>query len=230
MIESLSLLATAQIRLDVEAARRKAGRHPLGPIDLGLFDPFGISERKLEGAMLDLNLAHEFSAMVEQAAARFPMDDEKAPLVRQLVDHYGSVDWLSMRGLMCRSFLWNEAQTGGDTSIQQFAEAVGLPENSPARHTIEKLAERSSRVREGMGMYEFPYWAMFAVFTLLNDQQFEQLVSVADDMGLMFAGELADALYAEPLDARMERKARTGGEPSVTYEFVPLPNMDRFRH
>ena len=49
---------------------------------------------------------------------------------------------------------------------------------------------------------------MFAVFTLLDDEQFELLVSVAEDMGLMSASELAEALYAEPLAAGMDRKAQ----------------------
>ena len=56
---------------------------------------------------------------------------------------------------------------------------------------------------------------MFAVLNLFDDEQFEQFVSVADDMGAMVARDLVTALHAEPLGARMKRKAESGGAPSV---------------
>jgi hypothetical protein len=220
MIESLSPLAHAQLRLDVEAIFRKADRHGVGrravcPVDFDFFDPFELSEEQLETSMQDLNLAEEFESMRRQAAARFPQQEVKDPL--QL---YNSVDWHSMKGIFCRATQWNK-ERAGPSGIDQFAEAVNLPESSPARQLIEKVADRL-RLRKTIGVSEFSYWAMFAVFTLLDDHQFELFLGVASDMSLMFAGELAHALSVEPLRDRMKRKAMTGGAPSVMYEALPL--------
>ena len=77
---------------------------------------------------------------------------------------------------------------------------------------IEKIALRYVRAKK-IGLFEFRYWAMFAVFNLLDDEQFEQFVGVADDMGLMFASELVTALHDEPLGALMKRRAESGGAP-----------------
>jgi hypothetical protein len=86
----------------------------------------------------------------------------------------------------------------------------------------EKLAQRLRLGVEKLGFSDFRYWAMFAVCTSMDEEQFDRFIDVASDMGLMFAKELADALHAEPLEARMKRKAESGGAPSVVYQAVPV--------
>jgi hypothetical protein len=87
---------------------------------------------------------------------------------------------------------------------------------------IEKIALRYVRARK-IGRFEFKYWAEFAVFHVFDDEQFEQFVGVADDMGLMFASELVTVLHDEPLGALMKSRADSGGQPVVGYIFTPLP-------
>ena len=54
---------------------------------------------------------------------------------------------------------------------------------------IAKIARRYVRAKK-IGLFEFRYWSKFAVFDLLDDEQFEQFVTVANDMGFLLASEL----------------------------------------
>jgi hypothetical protein len=143
-------------------------------------------------------------------------------------DRYKAMDSLGMKGVIARSALWAEVADLGPARLDQFATAVGVSNDNPARKMIQKIALRYVRAKKS-GLFESKYWAMFAVFDLLDDEQFEQLFGVADDMGLMFASELVTALHSEPLGARMKRKAESGGAPSVFYIARPLPGMQGSR-
>ena len=215
----LTALALVQLRLDVEAVMQKAGRS-LGPVDdRAFFDPLDADEDSLQSSMAELGLEDDFDEMFSRAATRFPPSDPKEEVPAE--DRYKAMNWLGMRGVIARSALWAEVADLGPARLDQFATAVGISNNIPAREMIEKIARRYVRAKK-IGLFEFRYWAEFAVFTLLDDEQFEQFVSVANDMGFMLARELVTALQDEPLGARMKRKAESGGAPSVYYIAKPL--------
>ena len=173
---------------------------------------------RLRSSMVELGLEGDFDEMRSRAEARFPASDPKEE--RPAEDRYIAMDWLGMKGVVARSALWAEVAGVGSARLDQFATAVGTKNDIPAREMIEKIALRYVRARK-IGLFEFRNWAIFAVCNLFDDEQFEQLVGVADDMGLMSASELVTALNDEPLGARMKRRAESGGAPSVTYQFIP---------
>jgi hypothetical protein len=215
----LTALALTQLRLDVEAAMQKAG-HSLGPVDHAFFDPLEDDEDRLRSSMVKLGLEDDFDEMRSRAEARFPPSDPKEEVTAE--DRYIEMNSLGMKGVIARSALWAEVADLGPARLDQFATAVGIANDIPGREMIEKIALRYARAKQ-IGLFEFRYWAMFAVFTLLDDGQFEQLVGVADDMGLMFASELVTALHDEPLGALMKSRAESGGVPVVGYIATPLP-------
>lgn len=219
-LEPLSTLALTQLRLDVEEASRKAGKTTGCPIDHQFFDPLEESEESLERIMSELNLTNEFEQMRKAAAIRFPLSesDEYVPAENR----FWRVDWHGIKGLFVHAALWSESGMISETELERFSEAVGISQNLPAREMYEKLAHRLRLVVEMPGLSDFRYWAMFAVFTSMDEKQFDHFINVAGDMGLMFAQELASALHAEPLDARIKRKAESGGAPSVVYRAIPI--------
>ena len=160
--------------------------------------------------MADLGLEDDFDEMLSRAETKFPPSDPKEE--KSVEDRYKEMDWLGMKGVIARSALWAEVADLGPGRLDQFATAVGIANDIPAREIIEKIALRYARAKK-IGLFEFRYWAMFAVFTLLDDEQFEQFVSVADDMGVMFARDLVTVLHNEPLGALMKSKAESGGAP-----------------
>ena len=91
-----------------------------------------------------------------------------------------------MKGVIARSALWAEVAALGPARLDQFATAVGLSTDIPAREMIEKFALRYERAKK-IGQFEFRYWVIFAAFSLPDDEQYEQFVSVANDMGFMLA-------------------------------------------
>ena len=215
----LTALALVQLRLDVEAAMQKAGDF-LGPVDHDFFDPLEDDEDRLRSSMVRLGLEDDFDEMRSRAEAKFPPSDPKDE--KSVEDRYQAMDWLSMKGVIARSALWAEVADLGPARLDQFATAVGIANDIPAREMIEKIALRYVRAKK-IGLFEFRYWAIFAVFNLLDDEQFAQFVGVADDMGLMFASELVTVLHDEPLGALMKSRADSGGGPVVGYIATPLP-------
>jgi hypothetical protein len=216
----LSALALTQLRLDVEEASRKAGKTTGCPIDYHFFDPLEESEESLEGKMSELNLANEFGQLREAAAGRFPLgeSDEYVPAE----DRFERVDWHGIKGLFVHSTLWSECAMVSETELQRFSAAVGISQDLRALETYEKLAQRLRLVEATLGFSDFRYWAMFAVCESMDNEQFDHFINVASDMGLMFAKELARHLHAEPLEARIKRKAESGGAPSVVYQAIPV--------
>ena len=212
----LTGLALAQLRLDVEAAMQKAGLS-LGPVDRAFFDPLEADEDSLQSSMAELGLEDDFDEMLSRAETNFPPSDPREEVTAE--DRYKAMNSLGMKGVIARSALWAEVADVGPARLDQFATAVGISNDIPAREMIEKIALRYVRAKQ-IGLFEFRYWAMFAVFDLLDDEQFEQFVSVANDMGFMLARGLA-----EPLSARMKRKTESGGAPSVFYIAKPLYGM-----
>ena len=189
----------------------------LGPVDRAFFDPLDADEDYLQSSMADLGLEDEFDEMFSRAETNFPPSDPREEVTAE--DRYIEMNSLGMKGVIARSALWAEVADLGPARLDQFATGVGIAHDIPARETIEKISRRYERAKK-IGLHEFRYWAMFAVFNLFDDEQFEQFVSVADDM---VARDLVTALQAEPLGARMKRKAKSGGAPSVYYD--PLPGM-----
>jgi hypothetical protein len=217
----------AQVRLDVEAALFKAGRKTIAPVDHDFFDPFELNEDSLRDDMCSLGLADEFDEIRKRAEARFPqVEDTEAWEAQPFVAQYKARNWSGMKGVFAHASLWLKAEKKlSATVFEQFAAASDLPAGCPSRAEIQRIAQRYARV-QSFGLSEFSYWALFAVISLLDADQFDQLVSLAGDMGPLFANELVEFLEKEPLDARMKRKAVSGGHPSVAYEIKRLPSSD----
>jgi hypothetical protein len=214
----LSALALTQLRLDVEAAVTEAGRSTREPLDHEFFDPLMIDDERLEDEMSQLGLLDQFHEMRKRAQERFPQPKvQEGTGAQWFADRYRSQNWLGMKGVLAHAATWLDAQQLDETEFDEFAAAVDLPKGSAARAMIDVLAQRHSKARS-MGLSSYSYWSQFAVAMLFSEERFELMVSVADDMSLMFADELVEALHAEPLDARMNRKAESGGAPSVFYQ------------
>lgn len=221
-IEVLSTLALTQLRLDVEAAAKEAGRKTSGLVDDEFFDPLELDEDNLEGEMSKLGLADQFHEMRMRAQIRFPKEGApEGARVQWFVDRYKSQNWLGIKGVYANAATFLDAQQLGEAEFEQFATAVNLTQGSEARAMMDTIARRFAKARSA-GVCEYRYWAEHAVASLLDEEQFELMVDVASDMGGMFADELVAALHAEPLDARMNRKRQSGGAPSVFYRAVPV--------
>lgn len=220
--EPLSALALTQLRLDFEAVAKEAGRRRKLPLDHEFFDSLEANEDELEDEMQRLGLADQFLEMRERAQARFPeVEIPAGTRVQWFVDRYRSQNWLGIRGLLAHAATWLDAQQLEPAEFEQFAAAVNLPNGSSARAMIEELARGFAKARK-MGLSSHSCWSRFAVATLLNEEQFELLTAVADDMGLMFADELLEALHAESLAERMARRLESGGAPSVFYRAIAV--------
>jgi hypothetical protein len=223
--DSLSPLAMAQIRLDVEAAFFQAGRKTSVPVDIDFFDPFELGEDELQAEMSSLGRVNDFDEMRARAENRFPLEQEREDeKVQRLVAQHKAYNWLGMKGVIAFAALWLEAERKLNcTQLEEYANAVGLPANSSARTMIQVLAERYALL-ESRGLSDSHYWCLFAVISLMDKERFEQLISVSVDMGAMFADDLVKFFHEGPLDARMERKAERGlDDPTVVYRFQNKP-------
>ena len=132
----LTALALTQLRLDVEAAMQKAGLS-LGPVDRAFFDPLDADEDSLQSSMADLGLEDDFNEMFSRAETTFPPSDPREEVTAE--DRYIEMNSLGMKGVIARSALWAEVADLGPARLDQFATAVGIAHDIPAREMIERL-------------------------------------------------------------------------------------------
>jgi hypothetical protein len=209
----LTPLALNQLRLDFEAAQD--GGRTSGPEDFEYFDPFDMSESILQYEMRSLGL--DFEELKKRAEARFPRAAEIEGDVQRAVTLNEKINPVGMKGLLQRLPLWLDAKRKFSCSdFEHYADAVGMPANSPARVLIEAIAPRYAMLRYVVPT--FPYWAQFAVMTLFDEEKFAQFIGVAFDMSGVSTYDLVHLLCDESLDARIKRKAARGlDDPSVVF-------------